>query len=135
MAREDTLEAALLEELRFAKRQQWTVTAGVATFIVGAYNVVKPLGPCEKVVATVLVTSVVVGGIYWLYGLQDHLRNTRLWIDPRDKRAWRRGSEIVDGMAGLLVISATAVIYLFWRDLILGMEWPLLLLTASRIAP
>jgi hypothetical protein len=31
----DTIKAALLEELRFAKRQQWTVFAAVVAFIAG----------------------------------------------------------------------------------------------------
>jgi hypothetical protein len=33
----DTIKAAYLEELRFAKRQQWTITAAVVAFIAGAY--------------------------------------------------------------------------------------------------
>jgi hypothetical protein len=32
----DTIKAAYLEELRFAKRQQWTITAAVVAFIAGA---------------------------------------------------------------------------------------------------
>ena len=117
----DTIKAALWEELRFAKRQQWAVTAAVITFIVGAYNVVKPLGPCEKVAATILITSMVFGGIYWLFDLQRHLRNTRLAIDRWDIDARSRGLEIVYGMVVALIISAIAVCYSFWRDLILGM--------------
>ena len=73
----DTIKAAYLEELRFAKRQQWTITAAVVAFIAGAYNVVKPLGPWDKVVATILVTTVVVAGIWWLFDLQSHLRRCR----------------------------------------------------------
>jgi hypothetical protein len=44
----DTIKAAYLEELRFAKRQQWTVTAAVVALIAGAYSVVQPLAPSRK---------------------------------------------------------------------------------------
>jgi hypothetical protein len=39
----DVIKAALLEELRFAKRQQWTITAAVVALIAGAYSVEKSL--------------------------------------------------------------------------------------------
>jgi hypothetical protein len=68
-APEATIEAARLEEIRFLKRQQWTVTAAVVTFIAGAYNVVQPLTPCEKSIATILITIGVIAGIYWLHDL------------------------------------------------------------------
>jgi len=113
----DTIKAALWEELRFAKRQQWTVTAAVVAFIVGAYNVVKSLGDWEKVGATILVVAAVGGGIYWLFDLQRHLRNTRLVIDRYDPKPLWRGGELVRGMVGAMILSAAAVCYLLlWRD-------------------
>ena len=112
----DTIKAALLqarlEELRFAKRQQWTITAAVIGLIFGAYNVVEPLGPYEKVIATVAITLVVGGGIYLLFDLQGHLRRTRLVIDRYDREAGHRGLAIVYEMAIALIISAIAVCYL-----------------------
>ena len=44
----DTIKAAYLEELRFAKRQQWAVTTAVIALIAGAYSMAQPLGPWEK---------------------------------------------------------------------------------------
>jgi hypothetical protein len=127
----DVIKAALLEELRFAKRQQWTITAAVVALIGGAYGVVQRLGPSdlEKVAATILVIVVAAGGIYWLADLQRHLYCTRLAVDRWDPDPWWRGWDIVSGMAGAMILSAAVVCYLFWRDLItwrdliLGMCW------------
>jgi len=35
----DTIKAALWEELRFVKRQQWAVTTAVIALIAGAYSI------------------------------------------------------------------------------------------------
>jgi len=104
-----------MEELRFAKRQQWAVT--VVTLIAGAYSMVQPLGPWEKRVAIRLIWIVVAGGWYLLCSLQCHLRNTRLAIDPDDRYPLLRGADVVIGMVGVIIISAGAVCYsLLWRD-------------------
>jgi uncharacterized membrane protein len=124
----DTIKAAYLEELRFAKRQPWTITAAVVALIAGAYSVEKSLDHWEQAVAAILVIVVVVGGIYWLIDLQGHLYRTRLRIDPYDPDPWWRGSDVVSGMAGAMIISAIVVCYLLlrdgsWRELVLGMCW------------
>jgi len=116
----DTIKAALLqarlEEIRFAKRQQWTITAAVVALIAGAYGIEKSLDPWEQAVAAILIVVVVVAGIYWLIDLQGHLYRTRLRIDPYDPDPWWRGSDVVSGMAGAMVISAIVVCYLLLRD-------------------
>jgi uncharacterized membrane protein len=115
----DTIKAALLEELRFAKRQQWTITAAVVALIAGAYTIVvekQSLDLWEEAVAALLIVIVVAGGIYWLIDLQGHLYRTRLAIDRWDPSPWWRGSEIVSGMAGAMIISAIVVCYLLLRD-------------------
>jgi hypothetical protein len=124
----DTIKAALLEELRFAKRQQWTITAAVVALVAGAYSIEKSLDPWEQALAAILIGVVVVAGIYWLIDLQGHLYRTRLVIDRWDPNPWWRGSDVVCGMAGAMVISAIVVCYLLlrdgsWRELILGMCW------------
>ena len=121
----DVIKAALLEELRFAKRQQWTITAAVVALIAGAYSAVQPLAlsDLEKVGATILIVVVVAGGIYWLLDLQRHLYRTRLVIDRWDPNPWWRGGELVSGMAGAMILSAAVVCYLFWRDLITCKIW------------
>ena len=112
----DIIKAALLEELRFAKRQQWTITAAVVALIAGAYSIAKSLAPWEKAVAAILIGVVVVAGIYWLIDLQGHLHRTRLVIDRWDPNPWWRGGELVSGMAGAMIISAIVVCYLLLRD-------------------
>jgi uncharacterized membrane protein len=111
----DTIKAALWEELRFAKRQQWTITAAVVALIAGTYTIAEKLDhPWEKAVATILVGVAVAAGIYWLLDLQGHLYRTRLAIDRWD--GGERGLKIVYGMVGAMVISAIAVCYLLLRD-------------------
>jgi uncharacterized membrane protein len=113
----DTIKAAHLEELRFAKRQQWTITAAVVALIAGAYSMEKSLALCwEKCAAAGLIGIVVAGGIYWLFDLQRHLHRTRLAIDRYDPNPWWRGGELVSGMAGAMVLSAIVVCYLLLRD-------------------
>ena len=124
----DVIKAALLEELRFAKRQQWTITAAVVALIAGAYSLEKSLEPWEQAVAAILIGVVAAGGIYWLIDLQHHLHRTRLRIDPYDPDPWWRGADVASGMGGAMVISAIVVCYLLlrdgsWRELILGMCW------------
>ena len=116
---EATIKAAYLEELRFAKRQQWTITAAVVGLAGGVYTIAKSLAPWERAIATILVVVAVIAGIYWLFDLQRHLRNTRLRVDPYDRGARRRSLEIVYGMAGAMILSAVVVCYLFWRDEVL----------------
>ena len=109
-----------LEELRFAKERQWTVAIATITFIAGAFHmahtVKQPLAYWEKWIATIVVLIVAIAGSLMLFNLQYHLRRTRLIIDWRDRRPLRRGLEIVIGLVMLLVLSAVAVCYSFWRD-------------------
>jgi hypothetical protein len=105
-----------LEELRFAKRQQWTITAAVVALIAGVYHVETSLACWEKVVAVGLIWIVVAAGSYWLFDFQGHLRRTRLIIDPYDTDA-DRGLEIVYGMVGALIISAIVVCYSLFHDM------------------
>src|SRR5262249_33519269 len=96
----DPIKAAVLEEIRFAKRQQWTITAAVVALIAGAYSIEKSLDHWEQAVAAILIVVVVIGGIYWLIDLQHHLYRTRLRIDPYDPDPWWRGADVASGMAG-----------------------------------
>src|SRR5262245_31720960 len=49
--------------------------------------------------------------------LKGHLYRARLRIDRYDPDPRWRGSEIVSGMAGAMILSAVVVCYLFWRHL------------------
>ena len=115
----DTIKAALWEELRFAKRQQWTITAAVVALIGGAYSIASEehrLDAWEKAVITILIAAAVMVGIYWPSDLQRHLHNTRLGIDPCDPDPWWRGADVASGMVGAMILSAVVVCYLLLRD-------------------
>jgi hypothetical protein len=97
------------EELRFAKKQQWTVTIATLTLIgailpIASYlNIVKFW---EKVVGVGVALLLAAGGCYLVYRLQCHLRDTRIGIDPADRDAWRRGIEIMWGVKIAMVVGA-----------------------------
>jgi ABC-type branched-subunit amino acid transport system permease subunit len=115
----DAIKAAIWEELRFVKRQQWTITAAVVALIGGAYTLAgreDRLDDLEKSVAAILITVVVIGAIYWLRDLQRYLHRTRLVTDPDDRKAEHRGLEIAYGMRGAMILSAVVVCYLLLRD-------------------
>jgi hypothetical protein len=120
MAMEGTMVTdtiTLWEELRFAKRQQWTITAAVVALIGSAYSIAREgLVDWEKSVITILIVVAVIGAIYWLCDLQRHLYRTRLDIDQYDPDPWWRGADVARGMVGAMVISAFVVCYLLLRD-------------------
>jgi hypothetical protein len=123
MAIDSTIKAAYLEELRFAKRQQWAVAIAAITLIAGAFhiahNIKEPLLICwETLGITLLVCGVAGGGCWLLWKLQHHLRRIRLHIDPLDKTPFLRGSEVAFGLGFALIISAVAVSYSLWRELL-----------------
>jgi hypothetical protein len=104
-----------LEELRFAKKQQWAVTTAAITLLAAIYAVAKDLkpelGPKEKVAIAVLVTLIACAGVVYLTSLQSHLRETRLKLDPEDKEPWLRGVSVLAGLVGTVILGAAFVIY------------------------
>jgi hypothetical protein len=115
----DTIKAALLEELRFAKRQQWGVAIAAIPLIAGAFHIADTAKPelllWEKGVVTALVLIVGGVGCWLLWKLQDHLRRTRLEIDWYDRTAFWRGSEVAIGLGVALIISAIVASWSLWR--------------------
>ena len=115
---EAAITAARLEELRFAKRQQWAVAIATITFIAGAFHmahtVKQPLALWEKHAITIFVSIAGIAGIAMIFKLQYSLRNTRLDINRDDKNPWR-GLDVVLGLVIALIISAAAVCYSLWR--------------------
>ena len=109
--------SAKLEELRFAKTQQWRVATAAVTllgaiFVVG--HTLQPLAIFERVIGTVLVTLIAVAGSVFLISLQNHLRRTRILIQD-DPEAWSRGAEVMFTLAGVVIASAIVVGYSLWR--------------------
>jgi hypothetical protein len=106
-----------LEELRFAKTQQWRVATAAVTLL-GAIFVVAhtlhPLAIFERVIGTVLVALIGVAGSVFLISLQNHLRRTRNSIQD-DLEAWSRGAEVMITLAVVVIASAIIVGYSLWR--------------------
>ena len=109
----------LLDELRFAKRQQWAVTAAAIALIAGIYHIADnadpEMAPWEQHLAEFLVLIVAAGGIAMLFKLQGHLCRTRLAIDKKDPNPWQRGLDVVIALVIAITVSAIAVCYSFWR--------------------
>jgi hypothetical protein len=107
-----------LEEIRFAKTQQWRVATAAITLL-GAIFVVAhtlhQLATPEKVVGTVLVTLIAGAGSVFLLSLQNHLGRTRLEIDGKDTEAWLRGIEVAFTLVAIVIVSAIVVGYSLWR--------------------
>jgi hypothetical protein len=108
-----------LDELRFAKRQQWAVTAAAIALIAGIYHIADnadpPLRDWEQHLAAFLVLVVAAGGIAMLFKLQGHLKRARLEFDKKDVRPYRRGLDVVIALTTAIAVSAIAVCYSFWR--------------------
>lgn len=117
-AMEAPVRAGYLEELRFAKRQQWYVAAAAVGLMAGAFHLaegMKPLACWEKTVTTNIVLLVAVGGIWLMFDLQQHLANTRKVLDPKDDRPLWRGAPIAICLAIIQLVSAVVVVYALWR--------------------
>jgi hypothetical protein len=115
---EAPIKAGYMEELRFAKRQQWYVAAAAIGLIAGAFHLAQSMAPLacwEKAVASNIVLLVAAGGIWLMFDLQHHLANTRKVLDPQDDRPWWRGAPIAFCLAIVQLISAVVVVYALWR--------------------
>ena len=77
----EILYRAFLDELRFAKQQQWTVTNYTLLLMGAAYGLarltVKSPTFCGRVAWCAVVVVVVALGLLVLVDLEDHLRATR----------------------------------------------------------
>jgi hypothetical protein len=107
---------AYLEELRFAKRQQWYVAASTVGLDAGVLTALRglQLDCIEKSVITFFVVGIAFGSVWLLWKLQNHLRDTRLTLNSDDANPLTRGMEIVVALAVVVFLSAVAVIYLLW---------------------
>src|SRR4051794_22805204 len=92
--REKLDHTARHEEVRFAKKQQWSVTTSAVTLlaaIFGITHLVEP-GPGlrEKIAATIFVVAILGSAGLFLWKLQDHLSETRTLLDRTDREPWLR---------------------------------------------
>jgi hypothetical protein len=105
--------AARHEEVRFLKKQQWTVaTAGVV--LLGAFLATirdYHMTPLDKAFAVALIALGVWAGWFFLDDLQNGLAGVRRALDPADHEAATRGSPIVNLHKAILVASALVVVW------------------------
>jgi hypothetical protein len=87
------------EELRFAKRQQWTVATATVTLLAAL-----------RATLSVLAGVVALSGFYILFSLQRHLAHARIKVDETDPSAWLRGTPICVALALVIVFAAAVVI-------------------------
>jgi hypothetical protein len=114
---EDKDRAARLEELRFAKKQQWYIATSAVTLLAAIFGIahVIDLTKGEKKVGTVFVVLIVWLACEFLRQLQGHLKKTRLLLDPKDSTPWYRGADILGMLVGIVVFSGLVVAYYLWR--------------------
>jgi SNF family Na+-dependent transporter len=107
-----------LEEIRFAKTQQWRVATAAVTLLGAIFAVAHTmhrLDTIEKVTGTVLVAVIAIAASAFLFSLYKHLGRTRLSIDRKDSEAWLRGAEVSLTLVAIVIASAIVVGYSLWR--------------------
>lgn len=130
----EAVYGVLFDEMKFAKRQQWTV-ANYMLLLVGAVLEVgaalKSLTAFEKHALSVLVVFIVGAGWYFLIDLQRHLKEIRERIqgieasfDEADqdllqvreyKSPGRRGLPFTVMMIAAITVAGIVVVYGVWR--------------------
>jgi hypothetical protein len=101
------------EELRFAKKQQWSVATAAISLIAAIYAVEhgETPSPNEKILTAILITLIAVFGCFFLVNLQQHMRATRLTLNEEDKDPLLRGVSVLAVLMGAIISSAAFVIY------------------------
>jgi hypothetical protein len=116
---EDKERTAKLEELRFAKKQQWLIATSAVTLLAAIFGIAhliepKP-GPREKIVGTIFIALIVAAAWRVLWKLQNHLSETRKLLCPDDPNPWFRGVDVLAVLLGAVSLSAYVVGYYVWR--------------------
>jgi len=104
------------QEIRFAKTEQLAVTTASMTLIgalLGFGRLLIPLKPWEKGLGVLTASAVAVGGILFIWSLQNHLERTRVKINPTDSSAGTRGLWITIAYTLVLAFGAAMVAYAF----------------------
>jgi hypothetical protein len=130
----EAVYGVLFDEMKFAKRQQWTVTNYMLLLVgavLGVGAVLKSLTAFEKHALSVLVVFIVGAGWYFLIDLQRYLKELRERIqgieasfDEADqdllqvreyKSPGRRGLPFTVMMIAAITVSGIVVVYGVWR--------------------
>jgi hypothetical protein len=107
---------ARIEELRFAKKQQWAIATSAVTLLAAIFGIAHALSPkpVEKIGATVLVALIMGFACWFLWQLQSHLETTRKLLNTTDEKAWYRGVDILGVLMGTVIVSGLFVVYYLW---------------------
>jgi hypothetical protein len=111
--------AALQQELTWVKSRQWTVAASTMSLlgaIFGAVNSDK-FTPLVNGIFVLLAWAIAAWGSLFLWDLQNHLASTRRRIDPKDKKAWDRGSAYVYGPLFAFIAFSFAILFSAWKPI------------------
>jgi hypothetical protein len=83
-----------VEELRFAKKQQWYVATASVTLNAGVIALLKGsrLSDCETMFAIGFIAIVAIAGVVVLGQLQHHMFKTRREYEPNTP--WHRPSDV-----------------------------------------
>jgi len=110
---------AKFEELRFAKKQQWSIATSAVTLLAAIFGVAHVTEPKlklgEEIAGTVFVVLIAVFAWRFLKSLQDHLEATRKALDPKDPEPWWRGVDVLAVLTGTVIVSGVVVVYYLWR--------------------
>jgi hypothetical protein len=130
----EVLYGVFFDEMKFAKRQQWTVTNYMLLLLgamLGASVTLKPLTSFEKHAIDFLVLGIVGAAWYFLIDLQCYLKKLRERIqrieatfDADDKALvqvesytspGRRGLPFTIMMIAAITVAGVVVMYVVWR--------------------
>jgi hypothetical protein len=127
----EILYRAFLDELRFAKQQQWTITNYILLLMGAAYGVAKLTAKSptfsERVIWCAVVAVVGVMGLLVLVDLECHLRVTRARQEDMEKKFSPEDRKLVGGKRRMpqwlvfvvlcLVVTAAGILagYAIWQ--------------------
>ena len=110
--KKETDRPALLEEIRFAKKQQWYVATSAVTLNAAGFALLRgsQLRDFEALAAVFFVLFVAAAGVGVLWQLQDHLRSKRReLLEPNP--SWHRPTDVVVLLTFVVVSVALVVLY------------------------
>jgi hypothetical protein len=103
------------EELRFAKKQQWAVATASVTLLAAIFalqhSLTDGLKCVERIAFSIAIVLIAIFGTWFLIKLQQHLRDTRLQLDPNDRNPATRGADILGVLIGVVILSSICVLY------------------------
>jgi hypothetical protein len=106
-------QSALDEEIRFAKRQQWSVAYYALTLLGALFAITRGanLNWAEILAAIVLIAAIAGFGSRQIWYLQKHLKDLRRKIGESEDSP----SDVLCILVAALSISALVVAYFLWR--------------------